>query len=487
VSEPILRLGSVKDVRHFLEHVRSLGLQIPCDAEVLRGAESPLLSLIERNVIRIGNAIAVQPMEGWDGTVDGKPSELTIRRWRRFGQSGAKLIWGGEAVAVCHEGRANPNQLVIASHTREGLAGLRSVLIEEHRKTTGSDDGLVLGLQLTHSGRFCRPNAHDRPEPRILYHHPLLDRRVGVTSDYPVLTDGEIACIIGQFHTAAKTAWELGFDFVDIKHCHGYLGHEFLSAHTREGKYGGSFENRTRFLREVVAGIRAIAPGLRIGVRLSAFDSIPFHPDAARPSNGRLGPGIPEVYDKLVPYRWGFGVNPQDPVQMDLSETIQFLSLLEGLGIRLVNLTAGSPYYNPHIQRPALYPPSDGYLPPEDPLVGVAKQMNVTRQLKQRFPGMIFVGSAYSYLQDFLPHVAQAAIREGWVDAVGLGRMVLTYPEILWDAARGNTEQHNRICRTFSDCTTAPRKGLPSGCYPLDKYYKISELGQKLKAAKAQR
>ncbi|HKW35162.1 MAG TPA: hypothetical protein VJN92_19270 [Candidatus Acidoferrum sp.] len=486
MSQPILRLGSVKDVKQFLEHVRSLGLSIPCDMETLQGAASPLSSPIVRAGIRIGNRIAVQPMEGWDGLADGNPSELTIRRWRRFGQSGAKLIWGGEAVAVSHEGRANPNQLVIASHTREGLEKLKKALVEEHRKAIGSEDGLFIGLQLTHSGRFCRPSAHDRPEPRILYHHPLLDRRVGVTGDDPVLTDGEIGGIIEQFHTAAKRAWELGFDFVDIKHCHGYLGHEFLSAHTREGKYGGSFENRTRFLREVVEGIRAIAPGLLIGVRLSAFDTVPFHPDPSRSSNGKLGAGIPEAFEKLVPYRWGFGVDLNNPMQADLTETIQFLALLGKLEVCLVNLTAGSPYYNPHIQRPALYPPSDGYQPPEDPLVGVAQQMNVTRQLKQLFPNMIFVGSAYSYLQDFLPSVAQAALREGSVDFVGLGRMVLTYPDVLWDAANGNAIQHKRICRTFSDCTTAPRKGLPSGCYPLDKHYKVSDLAQKLKAAKAQ-
>lgn len=234
-------------------------------------------------------------------------------------------------------------------------------------------------------------------------------------------------------------------------------------------------------------GIRATAPGLHIAVRLSAFDTIPFLPDSNQSASGKLGPGIPEPYDKWIPYRWGFGVNQSDPTQIDLTETIQFLALLEKLGIRLVNLSAGSPYYSPHVQRPALYPPSDGYQPPEDPLLGVARQINVTRQLKELFPGLIFVGSAYSYLQDFLPHVAQAAIRESWVDAVGLGRMVLTYPEILWDAANGNMIQHKRICRTFSDCTTAPRKGLPSGCYPLDKYYKASELGVKLKAAKAQR
>ena len=486
-TRPILRLGSVKDVEHFLGHLESLGLTLPCDSEILHGTESPLLRTLVRDGIRIGNRISVQPMEGWDSTPDGKPSEHTLRRWRRFGQSGAKLIWGGEAVAVSHEARANPNQLVMATHTHKSLGELRRVLVEEHRKTTGSEGGLFIGLQLTHSGRFCRPNANDRPEPRILFHHPILDGRLGLPNDYPILTDAEIVVIIEQFHRAAKMAWELGFDFVDIKHCHGYLGHEFLSAYTRAGNYGGGFENRTRFLREVLKGSREIAPGLRIAVRLSAFDTIPYRPDPKQSTQGKLGPGVPEEHDRLIPYRWGFGLNPNDPTQMDLTETIQFLALLEKLEIRLVNVTAGSPYYNPHIQRPAFYPPSDGYQPPEDPLVGVAKQMSATRQLKRCFPNVIFVGSAYSYLQDFLPHVAQAAVREGWVDFVGLGRMVLTYPEILWEAAHGKAIQHKRICRTFSDCTTAPRKGLPSGCYPLDKYYKISELAERLKAAKAQR
>jgi len=357
---------------------------------------------------------------------------------------------------------------------------MRAVLVAEHKKVTGSDDDLLIGLQLTHSGRFCRPNAHDRPEPRILYRHPLLDRRLNLPDDYPVLTDTEIEVIIEQFHRAAAVAWKLGFDFVDIKHCHGYLGHEFLSAHTRTGSYGGSFENRTRFLREVVQGIRSNCPGLGIAVRLSATDTVPYIPDAARSTNGKLGPGIPESLDGLIPYRWGFGVDPLDPHKENLDEPVLFLSLLEELDIRLVNLTAGSPYYNPHVQRPALYPPSDGYEAPEDPLIGVARQMEMTRRLKQLFPNLIVVGSAYSYLQDFLPHVAQAALREGWVDFVGLGRMVLSYPQVLWDATEGRPIDHKRICRTFSDCTTAPRKGLPSGCYPLDSYYKESEAAARL-------
>jgi 2,4-dienoyl-CoA reductase-like NADH-dependent reductase (Old Yellow Enzyme family) len=375
---------------------------------------------------------------------------------------------------------------MVSTHTLKGLQQLRTTLEEGHRATAGSDKDLLIGLQLTHSGRYCRPNEHAKPEPRILYHHPILDRRLGLTAHYPLLTDGEIGEIIADFVRAAHLAQEAGFDFVDIKHCHGYLGHEFLSAHTREGNYGGSFENRTRFLREVVDGIRSEVPGLQIGVRVSVFDTVPFVADPSRSSAGKLGPGIPEALSGLIPYRWGFGVDQNDPSRPDLTEAEKFLALLEEMQIHLVNVTAGSPYYNPHIQRPALYPPSDGYQPPEDPLIGVARQMDATRRMKQKFPALIFVGTAYTYLQDYVPYVAQAALRDGWVDLIGLGRMALSYPEILWDAAEGKTVEHKRVCRTFSDCTTAPRKGLPSGCYPLDSYYKNSDHAAQLKAAKAQ-
>ena len=483
---PILRLGAVKDVERFKEHLHTLGLNIPCDSSISHGSDSPLRQPLSRAGITLANRIAIQPMEGWDATRDGNISESMLRRWHRLGTSGAKLIWGCEAAAVSHAGRANPNQLMVSTHTLKGLKQLRAALVEGHRETAGSDEDLLIGLQLTHSGRYCRPNEHAKPEPRILYRHPILDRRLGLTADYPLLTDGEIGEIIADFVRAAHLARQAGFDFVDIKHCHGYLGHEFLSAHTRAGKYGGSLENRTRFLKETVDAIRTNVPGLQIGVRVSIFDTVPFTADPARSSTGKLGPGIPENYANLVPYRWGFGVDPSDPTKPDLAEGEQFLALLEKMQIHLVNVTAGSPYYNPHIQRPALYPPSDGYQPPEDPLIGVARQMDATRRMKQKFPALIFVGTAYTYLQDYLPHVAQAALKEGWVDVVGIGRMALSYPELLWDASIGGTVQHKRVCRTFSDCTTAPRKGLPSGCYPLDSYYKNSDHAAQLKVAKAQ-
>jgi NADPH2 dehydrogenase len=475
-----IHLGGLRNVESFRSHLAKLQIHIPCDHELIFGDSSPLAQPIHKSGIHLGNRFAIQPMEGWDGTTEGRPTELTFRRWKNFGASGAKLIWGGEAVAVRHDGRANPNQLAINEHSREDLSALRETLIAEHRSVTRSTANLLVGLQLTHSGRYSRPNAHNRREPQILYHHPILDQRLGISSDHPVLSDGNIREIVEDFCKAAVIAQAAGFDFIDIKHCHGYLGHEFLSAHTREGDYGGSFENRTRFLREIVKGIRAVAPGLLIGVRVSAFDAVPFHADM-------IGRGVPERLDDLLPYRWGFGVNIENPIEPDVREPMQFMHLLSHLGVNLVNISAGSPYYNPHIQRPAFYPPSDGYLPPEDPLVGVARQMEITRTLKQQFPDLIIVGSAYSYLQDFLPHVAQAAVRDSWTDCVGLGRMVLSYPSLPLDVIEGRALERKRICRTFSDCTTAPRAGLPSGCYPLDLAYTRSENAVQLKKIKAQK
>jgi 2,4-dienoyl-CoA reductase-like NADH-dependent reductase (Old Yellow Enzyme family) len=297
------------------------------------------------------------------------------------------------------DGRANPNQLIITSENKKDIAELRQILIVTHKERFGTIDDLVIGFQLTHSGRFCKPTDKFRMEPRVAYRHPILDRRFNVTSDAQVFTDSEIEQLIQKYIDAAHLAADIGADFVDIKHCHGYLLHEFLSAFTRPGKYGGSFENRTRILREIVSGIGG---KIDIAVRLSAFDFVPFKPDPALSQPGKLGPGIPEEF--CVPYHGAFGTNPDNPVQYDLTETFQFIQLCNELGIKILNLSAGSPYYNPHIQRPAAYPPSDGYQPPEDPLVGVARQMEVVRQLKAKAPSnIVIVGSAYSYLQEYLP------------------------------------------------------------------------------------
>ncbi|HYE32925.1 MAG TPA: NADH:flavin oxidoreductase [Methylomirabilota bacterium] len=484
----LTRIPSLKSVSDFRGHVQSLGLNLPCDEAIVAGSESPLAQPITKAQVNgktIGNRFAIHPMEGWDGTTDGGVTEEMLRRWSRFGESGAKVIFGGEAMAVRPDGRANPNQIIINDQNKAGIARLRETLFARHKELYGKTEDLVVGFQLTHSGRFCRPRDKKQMEPRVAYRHPILDRKFKVESDAAVLTDTEIEELIQAYIKAAQIAADVGADFVDIKHCHGYLLHEFLGAHTRPGKYGGSFENRTRILREIISGIRASGNKIDIAVRLSAFDFVPFKPDPALSQPGKLGPGIPEDYSHCLPYKYGFGVNPENPVTYDLREPIQFVKLCAELGVKMLNLSAGSPYYNPHIQRPAAYPPSDGYQPAHDPLIDVARQLNVVREIKaQAPPQLIFIGTAYTYLQEYLPHVAQYVVREGWTDMVGLGRMALSYPAILSEAIANGAVAPRAICRTFSDCTTAPRNGLISGCYPLDRYYAEKPEAQKLKDLK---
>ncbi len=490
MAEPfkLTRIPTLKTVGDFRNHVAGLGLNLPCEDLIAVGSASPLAQPVTSATINgktIGNRFAIQPMEGWDGTTTGGVTDEMRRRWQRFGESGAKLIYGGEAMAVRPDGRANPNQLIINEENKAGIAELREILVRAHTECYGTADDLVIGFQLTHSGRFCKPNDKKRMEPRVAYRHPILDRKFNVTSDDQVFTDGEIEQIIQSYIDAAKIAWEAGADFVDIKHCHGYLLHEFLSAFTRPGKYGGSFQNRTRILREIVAGIRASGNKIELGVRLSAFDFVPFRPDPENSKPGKLGPGIPEDFAHCLPYQYAFSTNHKNPVEPELSETFQFMELCTELGVKILNLSAGSPYYNPHIQRPAAYPPSDGYQPAHDPLIDVARQINVVRELKAKAPpGLVLIGSAYSYLQEFFPHVSQYVVRHGWTDMVGLGRVVLSYPNILAEAVEKGALTPKMICRTFSDCTTAPRNGLISGCYPLDKYYSAKPEFQKLKELK---
>ncbi len=479
----ITRIPTLKTPEALRAYIHTLGLDLQLDDKITTGAASPLMKPLHVNGRTIGNSFTIHPMEGWDGTTTGGVTEPMIRRWQRFGESGAKLIWGGEAMAVRPDGRANPNQLIVNEANKADLARLRTELVKAHEQHHGSSSDLYIGFQLTHSGRFCRPVDKKRWESRIAYRHPILDKKFNVTSDSQILTDDDVKQLIDCYIAAAKISYDVGADFVDIKHCHGYLLHEFLGAHTRPGPYGGSFENRTRILREIVAGIRATVPKLEIGVRLSAFDFVPFKPGPST-EPGKLGAGVPEDYSGLLPYRYQFGINPNNPVAYDLTEPKLFLKLCESLGVKLINLSAASPYYNPHLSRPAIYPPSDGYQPPEDPLVGVARQINVVKELKAAAPGLLLVGTGYSYLQEFLPHVAQHYLRNGHVDSVGIGRAVLSYPKMLSDAITSGKLETRAICRTFSDCTSAPRNGLRSGCYPLDPFYKTFEDAPKFKVIK---
>ncbi|MEX0825096.1 MAG: NADH:flavin oxidoreductase, partial [Pirellulaceae bacterium] len=456
---PYRKIAQLKTVEDLQKRFKDLGIDLPVDPGVLSAEQqSPLAAPAEAGALRIANRWCIHPMEGWDANPDGTPSSWTLRRWERFGRSGAKLIWGGEAAAVRHDGRANPHQTLGMPENEQGLGQLNRSLREAHRAAFGDEDGLVVGLQLTHSGRFCRPNHKDRLEPRIAYHHPLLDPRFAIDPDDNgiVWTDDQLDGLIEDYVAAARTAERAGFDFVDIKACHGYLLHELLSARIRPGRYGGSLEGRSRLLLSIIDAIRRESPGLAIGVRLSLFDMLPFQ------SGTEVGQ--PMQWDSSTPYLHGFGCDPHDPTKIDLSEPIELIRRLRDRSVRLLNLSCGSPYYNPHIQRPAIFPPSDGYLPPEDPLLSVERQIKAVAQCKAAVPEMLTVGSGYTYLQEYLPHVAQAVVRAGMTDFVGLGRMVLSYPELPADCLAGKTLGRKQVCRTFSDCTTAPRNGMISGC-----------------------
>lgn len=456
----VKNLASVAALR---SHLEDLGVEIPMDDKVdPSGALAQPLAITDGSAgtMTAPNRWAVLPMEGWDGEDDGRPSDLVRRRWDRFAASEAGLVWG-EATAVRSDGRANPRQLVLDKTTVDEFAMLRARL----------DPSQLTGLQLTHSGRYARPTTAG-PAPKTVYEHPLLDARVG-SGAAEVLTDNELDELVEQFIDRAVLTRQAGFDFVDIKACHGYLGHEFLSAFDRTGPYGGDLKSRTHFLRSIITGIRRRAPDLGVAVRLSLFDFVPH-------TIGDGGEGVPEAPG---PYRLAFGGDGSG-VGADLTETHQVLDMLEELGVGLVCATAGSPYYVPHIQRPAYFPPSDGYQPPEDPLVGVARLIAATAEIADQHPNMTVVAAGLSYLQEWLPNAGQALVDRSMADAIGLGRMTLSYPHMPADVMAGRELDRRLICRTFSDCTTAPRSGLISGCYPLDDFYNQREERLQLAAFK---
>lgn len=478
MAAPYPKMAQWKSPQEFRERLAELALDLPVDDKILSAAEdSPLAQPLRIGGIEVGNRWCIHPMEGWDANSDGSPSEWTLRRWRRFGQSGAKWIWGGEAAAVQPDGRANPHQTMAIPGNQPGLALMLRQLVEAHETCFGTSEDLLVGLQLTHSGRFCRPRSKEL-EPRIAYHHPLLDEKFGIdpVDRQVVWTDTELLQLIDRFVEAAGIAREAGFQFVDIKSCHGYLLHEFLSARSRPGDFGGDFAGRTRLLTTIVRRVREQYPDLMVMVRLGVFDMPPFVTSRER--------GKPMEFERLLPYGLGFGVNPENPMEYDLTEPLRLIEQLCDLGVAAINISAGSPYYNPHMQRPAIFPPSDGYQPPEDPLVGVVRLVKAARECKLAFPELPMVGTGYSYLQDFLPQVAQAVVRAGWIDSVGLGRMVLSYPDLPADTLNGRAVVRKQICRTFSDCTTGPRNGMVSGCFPLDPDYRALPAATRLRDIK---
>jgi NADPH2 dehydrogenase len=458
----VSRYFKYKTGEELLIDARALELDIHLTKDL-----SPLFQPIEIGGRRVGNRLAIQPMEGCDGELDGSPSELTFRRYRRFGAGGAKLIWG-EAAAVVPEGRANPRQLVIAPHTASGLERLLREARQSHVDAIGDDSDLLVGLQLTHSGRYSFQR------PILAQHDPLLDPRTIIDKstgqsagpDTPLISDDDLDRLQDHYVRAAALAFRIGFDFVDLKQCHRYLLNELLAARTRPGKYGGSLENRMRFIHDVVAQIRFEHPGRIIATRLNVFDGVPYQ-------KGTDGRGIPCAFTPPVGSVWGTQL--QDPRKPWTLEPAALIACLAKIGVGLINVSMGNPYASPHLVRPFEYPPPDGYETPEHPLTGVDRHFRLTASYQRAFPTLPVVGSGYSWLQAFAFEAGAWNVAAGRASFVGIGRGALAQPDFGRRLASGEPLERKRICRTFSYCTALMRSKhnaqgqFATGCPPFDK------------------
>ena len=381
------------------------------------------------------NSLAVHPMEGCDGNADGSPGELVVRRYKRFAGGGAGLLWF-EAVAVVPEGRANPRQLWITKENAHTFRELRDMIMSESKEKNGYTPAVV--MQLTHSGRFSVP--YDKPAPVIAYNNPYLNQRMNLGDDYPVIADDELERLEDKYVVAAKLAKEAGFDGVDVKSCHRYIASELLSAYERDGRYGGSFENRTRFMLNIVDKIRAeLGNDFEVCTRLNIYDGIPY------------------------PYGWG--TDRDDYTKYDLTEPLQLVDKLYDRGVRLINITMGTPYYNPHVNRPY---DKGGYIPEENPLEGVARLISGAGEVQIRHPDITVVGTGYSWLRDLAPNVAAAAIEAGKAKIAGFGRAAFAYPDFARDILQKGEMDKRKCCITCGKCTELMRAKSFAGCVVRD-------------------
>ncbi|HKB41652.1 MAG TPA: NADH:flavin oxidoreductase [Gemmataceae bacterium] len=496
------RFFKFKSVEDLAAESQRLGLDLRFSDDL-----TPLFRPVRIGPLCAGNSLCIQPMEGCDGTLDGRPGELTFRRYRRFGAGGAKLIWG-EATAVLEEGRANPRQLLIDEQTAPDLERTLRECRQAHRDAFGDDSDLVVGLQLTHSGRY----SYRRP--LLAFHDSVLDPRTPLPADglpvgrqtaggdratgrtvdttYPLLDDDYLRRLVDHYVAAARLAHRIGFDFVDIKQCHRYLLSELLAAKTRPGPYGGSLENRTRLAREIITALRTEVPDLVIATRLNVFDCIPFRSGGevvrwsggsgeATPPNNHPTTQPPHHLNDGVPCPWAppllsaWGTREDDPFTPDLSEPRWWIGEMVRLGVALVNISMGNPYATPHVIRPFEYPPPDGYETPEHPLVGVDRHFRLAAEMQSAYPSVPMVGSGYSYLQEFFAQAGAANVRDSRITFVGVGRAALPQPDFAQQLRENGRLDRKRVCRTFSYCTALMRAKhnelgqFATGCPPFDK------------------
>lgn len=408
-----------------------------------------------------GNSIAIHPMEGCDGTPDGRPGELTLRRYQRFAAGGAKLLWL-EATAVRPEARANTRQLLLTRDTAGDFASLIEMIRRLHRERWGTDSDLLDVLQLTHSGRYSVPRRI------IAVHNPGVDAKYEVPPDYPIISDDELERLEDDYVAAAALAADGGFRAIDLKVTHGYLLSELIGAKTRPGKYGGSLENRARFMRNVLGKIRAaLGSRLILCMRLGCYEGVPYYRDSET--------GIGKPYPYETPYRFGLGNDESDPRRENLAEVKQAIAWFIEDGLALLNVSVGSPYFNPHIGRPFEKPDEGNYEQPEHPLAGVDRHFRIAGELQCAFAGLPMVGTGYSWLQKYAISAGARNVEEGRIRFFGMGRNALAYPDFARDALEKGELDERQVCKTLTYCTYLMRQKdhplgqYPTGCPPFDK------------------
>ncbi|MCL2811874.1 MAG: NADH:flavin oxidoreductase [Clostridia bacterium] len=415
------------------QKIGDLGVDIGLTSDL-----SPLQKPVRVGAFVAPNALAVLPMEGCDSQPDGSPSELVERRYQRFAGGGAGLLWW-EACAVVEEGKANDLQMMMTKQNVGQFATILTKANGEAARLNGADHRPINVLQLTHSGRYSRPHGH-KMIPIAPQHDPLLDPRVGLTPDSPLVSDGYLDDMIGQYAQSAKLAMDAGFDGVDIKACHRYLISELLASHTRQGKYGGCFENRSRFLREVIGAVRReTGSGFLIACRFNAFDA--------------------------HPYPYGFGGDQENLWRFDPTEPALLTRLLVELGVGLLGNSAGNPYYvYPQVTRPFDLASAGVPLPNEHPLESVARLFAITRAIQKEAGQVPVVGTGFSWLRQFIPFAGAASIASGGCAFVGLGRSSFAYPDAPRDILRTGAMDAQKCCVACSRCTQIMRDHGRTGC-----------------------
>ena len=381
------------------------------------------------------NRLGIAPMEGADSLPDGSPSEYTKRRYIRQAKGGSAIIWF-EAISIVQEGRSSLTQLLLTEENLDNYKAFLQEIKEEGMKANGFAPYLI--MQANHSGRYSNPD--NQPAPRIAYRHPELEQ-YRAADDSCIVTDEYLKGLEEKFGKAAKLAKEAGFDGVDVKSCHGYLLAELTSAYNRPGLYGGSYENRTRLLKNSIMEAKQ-------------------HEDSSFMVTARLG-----IYDGY-PYPLGFGVSKDSGTAPDFSEPIRLVrELHEEYGLDMVNLTMGNPYATTHVTRPY---DAGKYVPEEHPLTGIHRMINGIGAVKRAVPGMVVYASAPTYMRQYGDLYAAGAVEEGLCDGMLFGRMAFADPDFANQILKEGRINPRKVCMTCGKCGDLIRAHKPTGCVVRD-------------------